>query len=234
MPQLIESFRAAAFDLDGTLVDTAPDLAAAANATLEALGYAPLATRQIESLIGAGVERMVWGSLAESAGRTPEPATVATATALFRRRYAECLFERSRVYPGVIEGLQALDALGIKLCCVTNKHSAFTLPLLKTAGLAARFAFALCADRPEERKPAPDLLIAASERLGVEPDQMLYVGDSRVDIAAARAARCSVAVVDYGYNGGHSLADEHPDWIIGSVAELLALPSEKRFANTEA
>lgn len=233
MPRLIERFRAVAFDLDGTLVDTAPDLAAAANAMLDALGYAQLSTRRIESLVGGGVERMVCGALAESAGRAPKPPTVATATEVFRRHYAESYFQRSRVYPEVIEGLRALNALRIKLCCVTNKPSTFTLPLLDAAGLAARFAFALCADRPEERKPAPRLLIAARERLEVKPDEMLYVGDSRVDIAAARAAQCPVAVVDYGYDDGRSLAAAHPDWIIASLAALVALP-DKKFANTEA
>lgn len=234
MPRLIERFSAVAFDLDGTLVDTAPDLAAAANAVLEALGYPPLATRRIESLIGAGIEHMVWGSLAESTGRDPDSATVASAIEIFRRHYAERLFDRGRIYPGVSEGLQALEARGIRLCCVTNKASAFTLPLLAAAGLAGRLTFALGADRPEERKPAPDLLLAACRRLGLEPHELLYVGDSPVDIAAARAARCSVAVVHYGYTGAAALADAQPDWIIGSLEELLVLPSEQRFANATA
>ncbi len=234
MPRLVERIHAAAFDLDGTLVDSAPDLAAAANAMLETLGYMPLPERRFARLIGDGIDRLIDGVLAESAGHTAKPAEFATAAGLFRRRYGERLFDRSRVYPGVVEGLRALGALGIKLCCVTNKHSTFTLPLLDAAGLAGLFAFALCADRAEERKPAPDLLIAACKRLGVEPDELLYVGDSIADIAAARAARCPVAVVDYGYNQGRSLADEDPDWIIGSIADLVALPAMKRFANTDA
>ena len=95
-------------------------------------------------------------------------------------------------------------------------------------------AFALCADCADERKPKPDLLLAASARLGVAPSEMLYVGDSPGDIAAARAAGCPVAVVDYGYTDPRRLAEARPDWIIGRIADLVALPAKPRFANVEA
>jgi len=226
--------RAVAFDLDGTLVDSAPDLAAAANAMLEALGHARLPESRIAALIGNGIDRLVEGALAASTGRATGSRPLTTATALFRRCYAERLFDRSRVYPGVIEGLEALDALGVPRCCITNKASAYTLPLLDAADLARRLAFALCADRPDERKPAPGMLVAACGRLGVDPGEMLYVGDSRIDVEAARAAGCPVAVVDYGYHQGFSLAAEHPDWIIGSLVELSALPVMPPSANLQA
>src|SRR5205085_8340409 len=106
------------------------------------------------------------------------PAVLATARSQFRQLYAARLFNRSRVYPAVIATLEALATRGIRLCCVTNKHSAFTLPLLDAAGLTPFLAFALCADRADERKPKPDLLLAASARLGVAPREMFYVGDS--------------------------------------------------------
>ncbi|HEX6137733.1 MAG TPA: phosphoglycolate phosphatase [Casimicrobiaceae bacterium] len=231
MPRLVDRIRAAALDLDGTLIDTAPDLAAAANAMLELLGYSRLPEPRIARLIGNGIDRLVEGALAESAGERARPAAVAAAPKLFRLCYAERLFERSRVYPGVSEGLRALRALGIDLCCVTNKHSAFTLPLLEASGLARHFAFVLCADRPEERKPAPNLLNAARERFGIEAGELLFVGDSRIDVAAARAARCPVAIVDYGYNQGEPLGDADPDWIVGSLAEIAALPASKLLAS---
>jgi phosphoglycolate phosphatase len=232
--RLVDALRAAAFDLDGTLVDSAPDIAASANAMLEALGHAPLPEPRIALLIGEGVERLVNGVLAACEGRAATPAALAAATELFRRHYAARLFDRSRVYPGVVEGLRALEARGIALCCVTNKHSAFALPLLEAAGLARFFAFACCADRVEQRKPAPDLLLAACKRLATRPDAMLYVGDSRTDIATARAARCLVAVVDYGYNRGLPLADGNPDWIIASVADIAELSAATTLANTDA
>ena len=234
MPSLLERIRVVAFDLDGTLVDTAPDLALAANAMLESLGYPPLAKRQIEALIGDGIDKLVEGVLIESIDRVTGPAVLAAARTQFRQLYATRLFDRSRVYPAVITTLQALDACGIQLCCVTNKHSAFTLPLLDAAGLTQFLAFALCADCADERKPKPDLLLAASARLGVAPSEMLYVGDSPGDIAAARAAGCPVAVVDYGYTDPRRLAEARPDWIIGRIADLVALPAKPRFANVEA
>ena len=233
MAKLVERIRAAAFDLDGTLVDSAADIAAAANAMLEALGFHPLPERQIKSLIGGGVERLVAGALAQSAGHVPGSGYLTASRQLFRERYAERLFQRSRVYPGVMEGLLALEASGIRLCCITNKASAFTLPLLDQAGLAQRFPLVLCADQPEQRKPAPALLIAGYEHFGVGPDEFLYVGDSRADIAAARAALCPVAVVSYGYNQGLTLADENPDWIIDSIAEVVTLPAMQRIARAE-
>jgi len=130
--------------------------------------------------------------------------------------------------------LEALAGRGIQLCCVTNKHSAFTLPLLDAAGLTPFLAFAICADHADERKPKPDLLLAASARLGIAPSEMLYVGDSPADIAAARAAGCPVAAVDYGYTDHARLAEAGPDWIIGSIAELVALSAEPRLTNVEA
>jgi phosphoglycolate phosphatase len=99
--------------------------------------------------------------------------------------------------------------------------------LLERAGLADLVAFALCADRAEQRKPAPDLLVAAAARLDVAPARLLFVGDSRIDIATARAAGCPVAVVDYGYSQGLSLAEGHPDWIVGSIVDLVALPAQR-------
>jgi phosphoglycolate phosphatase len=234
MPRLVERIRAAAFDLDGTLVDSAPDLALAANTMLGMLGHAPLAENRIATLIGDGIDRLVEGVLTASIGQEAEAAVLVAAGGLFRQRYAEHLFDRSRVYLGVTEGLRALGDAGIRLCCVTNKHSVFTLPLLEAAGLTRFFAFALCADRAEERKPKPDLLLAASARFQVAAGELLCVGDSRTDIAAARAAGCPIAVVDYGYNQGRSLAAEYPDWIIGNMTELVALPAEPRFANAAA
>ena len=225
MGRLVDHVRAAAFDLDGTLVDTAPDLAAAANAMLDDLGYAKLPQDRIETMIGAGVDRLVERALAESTGAPPSDAMLATATHRAREHYAEHLFEKSRVYPGVIEGLRALAASGIGLCVVTNKPSTFTRPLLAAAGLANLFAVVLCADRPEDRKPSPKLPNAALAHFGVRPDEMIYIGDSFVDVAVARAARCPVALVDYGYNEGRPAAEAKPDWLIRSVADVVALPA---------
>ncbi|MGE5168910.1 MAG: HAD-IA family hydrolase [Rudaea sp.] len=234
MPPLAERFRAIAFDLDGTLVDTAPDLAAAANAMLERLGYARLPASDIAALIGHGIDRLVGDALARSTGSRVEPAALSHAAMLFRDYYGERLFVESRVYPGVIDALDALAARDVLTCCITNKPSAFALRLLDAAGLSGRLLFTLCADRPEERKPAPHLIFAACERLAVTPRELLYVGDSRNDIEAARAAGCAVALVDYGYHHGTRLGDLDPDAVVGSLAQLLVTPATRALASSAA
>jgi len=223
MPKLPERIRAAAFDLDGTLVDTTRDLAAALNLTLSMLGTRELAEARIRQLIGQGIEQLVLRALAESLGGHPSHAAQRSAAlALFRRLYAQGLFRESRVFPGVAEGLRSLAAAGIALCCITNKHSDFSEPLLRAAGLAHFFAFTLCADRAEDRKPSPNLLLAACSRFGIAPAQMLYVGDSAPDIAAARAAGCPVIAVSYGYDND-AVAQGQPDGCVARLTDLLTM-----------
>ncbi|MEX0734488.1 MAG: phosphoglycolate phosphatase [Steroidobacteraceae bacterium] len=215
--------RAAAFDLDGTLVDTAPDLGAAANRMLETLGYKSLPEHRFRELIGDGVDQFIGRALTESLGEPPPRAVLHAAAALFGRLYGEHLFEHSRVYPGVPEALRALDHAGIALCCVTNKHSVFAMPLLKAAHLRDFFAFTLCADSAADRKPKPDLLLAACAQLAVVPAELLYVGDSHSDVVAADAAGCRVIVVDYGYDNGLPLDEARPDAIIGNLTEIVTM-----------
>ncbi len=218
-----DRIRAVAFDLDGTLVDTAPDLAAAVNAALAMLGCRPLGETRIADFIGAGLDALVAAALRESLGRAPPAGALDTARKLVRRRYAERVFHLSRVYPDVAETLQSLRAQGLALCCVTNKDAAFTLPLLRAAGLEPLFAFTLCADRTLRLKPHPDLLLAACARLAVTPPELLYVGDAPTDVSAARAPGCPVAVVGYGYRRGVPLHGHGADWIVQRFAEIVAL-----------
>jgi len=223
MPKLIEHIRAAAFDLDGTLIDTIGDLAAALNLTLTMLGAPEIPEPRVRSLVGNGVEQLVLRGLTESLGtRGSHPAQRSAALTLFRRLYGQGLFERSTVFPGTTQALQSLTQAGIQLCCITNKDSTFAEPLLKQAGLARYFAFTLCADRPEDRKPSPNMLLAACSRFGIKPAQMLYVGDSVIDIAAARAAGCPVVAVNYGYAAESAAKDVQPDSYIEQLPDLLA------------
>ena len=227
MQKLIERVRAAAFDLDGTLVDSAPDLADAANAMLKLLGYPLLAERRIAAMIGGGVDRLIERALAESTGSTdaaPRAAMLRIARDAFHQHYATRLYQRSRVYPGVLEALETLARSGLRLCCVTNKASVFALPLVEAAGLSRLFAFVICADDPENRKPSPALLLETCRRFEVRPEELLCVGDSAADVAAARAAGCPIAAVSYGYNGERPVALERPDWLIGSLTEIAGLP----------
>ncbi|MET0661175.1 MAG: phosphoglycolate phosphatase [Steroidobacteraceae bacterium] len=224
MIRLMDYIQAVAFDLDGTLIDTAPDLAAAANVMLVMLGARPVREHRVPALIGEGIDRFVWKVLEESRGRqVADTALHATAAALFRSLYRQRLFERSRVYPSVMQTLDALTFARRPMCCITNKESPFAVPLLEAAGLSEHFVMTVCADRAQDRKPAPNLLLAACTRLGVKPSRLLYVGDSRSDILAARAAGCRVVAVDYGYSHYATLAQGQADGIIGSLSEIITV-----------
>ena len=225
MPKLIDCIEAVAFDLDGTLIDTAPDLGSAANMMLVILGGRPLPEQQVPKLIGAGIDEFVKRVLNLS-GIAPDRALESTAAMLFRNLYGQRLFERSRIYPGVVNTLRTLRAGGRTLCCVTNKESKFALALLEFAGLRNFFSFVLCADRLEDRKPSPNLLQAAFIHARVRPERMLCVGDSRADIGAAHAAGCRVVAVDYGYHRDLPLADLGPDAIVSNIEEIMELSTD--------
>jgi phosphoglycolate phosphatase len=222
VPAATDLPRAAAFDLDGTLIDTAPDLGAAANAMLDEMGGRQLDARQLRALIGGGITPLVRRALAAGLDVSePDPAALALALALFTRFYGESLYERSNVYPGVIETLGALGRSGVPMCCVTNKLSRFALPVLEAAGLGDFLDFTVCADDPADRKPSPNLLFQACARLKVEPGDLLYVGDSDADVFAGSAAGCRVVAVDYGYGDRASLERARPDQIVGDIREIL-------------
>lgn len=227
MQRLIDDIEAVSFDLDGTIIDTAPDLGAAANMMLVILGARPLPDDQIPSLIGAGIDALVMRVLARS-GIAPDPALQTMAGALFRNLYGQRVFERSRIYPGVVMTLHKLSTAGRTVYCVTNKERKFALPLLEFAGLSGFFAAVFCADHPEDRKPSPNLLRAACTHACVEPAKMLLVGDSRADIVSAQAAGCRVVAVDYGYHRDQPLEELRPDGIVSDVSEIMELSVGRR------
>ncbi|HEY0681958.1 MAG TPA: phosphoglycolate phosphatase [Steroidobacter sp.] len=222
MPKLIDCIDAVSFDLDGTLVDTAPDLAAAANMMLLILGGRPLHEERVTAFIGGGIDEFV-AKIVEESTVKPDPAQHAAANALFRNLYGQRLFERSHLYSGVVDTLRTLHEAGLKLFCVTNKESKFALPLLRSAGLSGFFSSVFCGDRCEDRKPSPNMLLAACEQAGVQPSRMLLVGDSGADVVAAQAAGCRVVVVDYGYSHGMPVAQFQPDGVVSNFEEILAL-----------
>ncbi len=227
MPKLIDCVAAVSFDLDGTLIDTAPDLGAAANMMLVMLGGRPLADDRIPGLIGAGIDEFVKRVLTQ-AGVVPDAPMLEMASMLFRNLYGQRVFQRSRIYPNVVMTLHTLRAAGLTLCCVTNKERKFAQPLLELAGLSGFFAALLCPERPEDRKPSPSLLYSACSQAEVEPIDMLLVGDSRADILAAQAAGCRVVAVDYGYHRDQPLEELRPDAIVSDLREIMELSVRPR------
>lgn len=211
------SIRAALIDLDGTLLDTAPDLAAAANRMLTDLGLPPRDLADIAVYIGKGLPMLVRRAISGTMEGTVDEALYARALPLFERYYAEESGRLSHPYPGAIEGVERMRKLGLRLACVTNKPERFTRELLARAGLD--FDALVCGDHVTRRKPDPMAIVLACERLGVAPSQALFIGDSRNDVTAARAAGCPVWCVPYGYNEGRPIASLACDRRVATLAE---------------
>jgi phosphoglycolate phosphatase len=210
-------------DLDGTLLDTAPDLATAANMMLKELGKAELPLETIQSYIGKGIEKLVKRSLTGDLDGEPDTDLLQRAMPLYERSYEKTLYVDTRAYPGVREGLNALRAGGFRLACVTNKAEAFTLPLLRAAELLDYFDIVVSGDSLPKKKPDPMPLLHACERFEIEPHDMLLVGDSLNDAQAARAAGSHVFCVPYGYNEGRDVYELDCDAIVPSLYEATKL-----------
>lgn len=210
-------------DLDGTLLDTAPDLATAANMMLKELGKAQLPLETIQSYIGKGIEKLVKRSLTGDLDGEPDTDLLQRAMPLYERSYEKTLYVDTRAYPGVREGLNALRAGGFRLACVTNKAEAFTLPLLRAAELLDYFDIVVSGDSLPKKKPDPMPLLHACERFEIEPHDMLLVGDSLNDAQAARAAGSHVFCVPYGYNEGRDVYELDCDAIVPSLYEATKL-----------
>jgi phosphoglycolate phosphatase len=206
-------------DLDGTLVDTAPDIAAAVNRMLHDCGVAALPLQTVRSFIGNGVPTLIRRVLAAVDGAIDNE----HALALFHRHYEDSNGRHGPVFPGVREGLQALRAAGHRLACVTNKPQAATTVLLEHHGLATWFDLVVAGDTLDRMKPDPAPLLHACRVLDADPARCVLAGDSHVDVAAARAARMPVYIVRYGYPGADGHATMRCDAFIDSLAELPAL-----------
>jgi len=210
-------------DLDGTLVDSVPDLAFSVDAMMDELGLPRRGEPAVRNWVGNGVERLVQRALANDLDGEADPALFARALPVFMRIYRENTSQRSRLYPGVREGLDLLQAAGFRLGCVTNKAEQFTLPLLRDKGILDRFALVVSGDTLERKKPDPAPLLHAAAELDVTPGESLMVGDSRSDVKAARAAGFRIVCMSYGYNHGADIRDEGPDAVLDRLDELPGL-----------
>lgn len=207
-------------DLDGTLVDSVPDLAYCVDETMKRMGLPVRGEAAVRQWVGNGVERLVRRALINAIDGEPNETLFEQAYPVFLELYAGNTSQRSRVYPGVMEGMTWLQDQGYRLACVTNKAEAFTVPLLKDKALFDFFELVVSGDTCAEKKPHPMPLLYAAERLGLEPDHALMLGDSRSDVKAARAAGYHIICLSYGYNHGEDIRHYEPDAVIDSFVEL--------------
>jgi phosphoglycolate phosphatase len=217
------AIKAVTIDLDGTLLDTIPDLAAACNMMLDELGRPPLELALIRTFVGKGISNLVERTLAASRGGANGAELQARALSIYERAYAEVNGRHTTVYPGVEEGLEQLTAQGFPLACVTNKSGRFTLPLLDMIGFARYFEHVVAGDTLARKKPDPAPLLHACDALKISPRDMLMIGDSINDTQAARAAGCPVFCVTYGYNEGRDVRELDADALLDSLADAAGL-----------
>lgn len=211
--------QAAIVDLDGTMVDTVGDFEAALGAMLTDQGLPHVGRSFIERTVGKGSEHLIRSTLAEVGA---DAALYDTAWARYQHHYLAINGQFSAVYPGVVEGLQALAAAGLKLACLTNKPGNFARPLLAAKGLDGFFSHVFGGDAFARKKPDPLPLIETCRALGTTPARTLMVGDSSNDAQAARAAGCPVVLVNYGYNHGRPVEEAAPDAVIARLDQIFS------------
>ncbi len=210
-------------DVDGTLVDSVPDLAWCVDEMMKTLGCAPRGEEKVRDWVGNGVERLVRRALIGQLNGEPDDEEFDKAYPIFLELYADNTSKRSTLYPGVQEGLDYLQDAGYSLGCVTNKAEQFTLPLLQDLGIYDYFGIVVAGDTLPVKKPDPTPLLYAAEFFGVTPEQSLMIGDSKSDVTAARAAGFRIVCMSYGYNHGEDIRIYEPDTVIDSMVELKGL-----------
>ncbi|MCU7929966.1 MAG: phosphoglycolate phosphatase [Candidatus Thiodiazotropha sp. (ex. Lucinoma kazani)] len=207
-------------DVDGTLVDSVPDLAYCVDEMMKQLGRAPHGETKVRDWVGNGVERLVRRALIGQLDGEPEEADFERAYPIFLDLYAVNTSQRSVLYPGIREGLDYLKQQGYRLGCVTNKAAQFTLPLLQDLGIHDDFEIIIAGDTLAKKKPDPMPLLHAADNMGVDPTAALMVGDSQSDVKAARAAGFQIVCMSYGYNHGEDIRQYNPDVVIDSLTEI--------------
>ena len=211
------SARAVILDLDGTLLDTAADLAAATNLMMLELGREPLPQATVASYIGKGVEVLVHRALGGSLDARVDHDLHTRGHDAFMRHYQVENGRHSRPYEGVVEGVAAMRAKGLRLACVTNKPKSFADPLLERFGLAQSFELIVGGDTLPLRKPDPMPMLHVAQRFEIDPPEIVAIGDSLNDALAARAAGMPVFAVPYGYNEGRDVRTLDVDAVFDSL-----------------
>ncbi|RKZ47731.1 MAG: phosphoglycolate phosphatase [Gammaproteobacteria bacterium] len=208
-------------DLDGTMVDTVPDLTYCLDNMLHELSLPEAGETKVREWVGNGIERLVKRGLTNDFDGEPDASLFEKALPIFIDSYRENACKHSQLYAGVREGLDYLANNGFKLGCVTNKLSQFTNTILETLNIQNAFGIVISGDTLAKKKPDPLPLLHAAEYFGVKPEQSLMIGDSVNDVSAARAAGFQVLCVSYGYNLGQDIRLAKPDYVVDSLADLV-------------
>ena len=219
----LSAIRLILFDLDGTLVDSVGDLACAGNAMLRELGLPERSREEVLHWVGNGVERLVKRLLTGDMQAEPDVALLRKGLDRYNFHYGESLGRHSDVFPGVRAALKRLAGGGFRIGCVTNKPEGFSWRLLELVDLDEYFELVVGGDTTPRQKPDPMPLLFAAERFELDAAECMMVGDSRTDVAAARAAGFVAAAVPYGYNHGLDIESSNPDLVIENLRDLADL-----------
>ena len=211
------------FDLDGTLVDSVGDLAWCGNEMLRRLDMPTHDPQAARSWVGNGLDRFIKRVLTGDMDAEPEQGLFDRGKAIFSALYAHHASDHSELYPGVLETLQRLAGLELKLACVTNKPEPYTSQLIAAMGLAEFFELVVAGDTTARKKPDPMPLHYAADYFGFGSQSCLMVGDSSNDVRAARAAGFGIVCVPYGYNHGNDIRESSPDLVVENLLELADL-----------
>ncbi|MFL6708908.1 MAG: phosphoglycolate phosphatase [Massilia sp.] len=217
--------RAVIIDLDGTMLDTVPDFHVAINRMRAELGLAAISAQQVADLVGKGSENLIRGVLAIDFDAAGVEQRFEAAMAAYQRHYLAINGEHATVYEGVREGLAALQAMDLRMACVTNKPIAFARPLLEKAGLAPYFEIVYGGECLPRKKPDPMPMLQVCADFDLAPGEVVAIGDSSNDAEAARAAGCWVLAVPYGYNHGRPIHEADSDGIVETLLEAATLIS---------
>ncbi len=207
-------------DLDGTLVDSIPDLANSVNKMLVEFSIAEREINSIRNWVGNGVEKLLHRALTNDIDGAAESELFDSAFPRFMDIYKKNMCILSTCYPGVREGIDYLKGKNIKLGCVTNKSGQFVGPILEKLGLKDDMSIIVAGDTLAKKKPDPMPLLHAASVFEVDPKKSLMIGDSVSDVKAARAADFQIVCVSYGYNHGNDIRDTNPDAVVDSLADL--------------
>jgi phosphoglycolate phosphatase len=221
----LTGIRAAIIDLDGTMLDTAPDFLIAINRMRGELALAPLDLDTIKRFVGKGSENLIRRVLAVDFDDEQVEQHFAPALAAYQRHYLAINGDYSSIYPGVRAGLDVLRDMGLRLACVTNKPVAFAAPLLEKTGLKPYFEVLYGGDSLPRKKPDPLPLLQVCADFSLVPEQVVAIGDSSNDALAARAAGCRVLTVPYGYNHGQPVQEIDSDGIVETLLDAALLIS---------